>query len=55
MVWHISALPRAKRLPPLKKLLSKRRAKRPQSAQQMLSIAKQWTLLLGGDVTGKPN
>lgn len=54
LAWHISALPRSKRLPPLKKLLSKRRSKKPQSAEHMLLIAKQWTLLLGGEVTSKP-
>lgn len=55
MVWHIVAMPRSKRLPPIRKLMVKDRDRRPQSSEQMLSIAKQWTLLLGGEVTGKPN
>jgi hypothetical protein len=31
------------------------RDREPQSAERMLAIAKQWTILLGGEVKGKPN
>lgn len=55
MVWHIVAMPRSKRIPHIRKLMIKDRERRPQSPDQMLSIAKQWTLLLGGEITGKPN
>lgn len=55
LAWHIPALYRAKKLPPLRRMMVRERDRKPQSPEQMLMIAKQWTLLLGGEVKGKPN
>ncbi|WP_051057052.1 hypothetical protein [Bradyrhizobium yuanmingense] len=53
LAYHTAALPRMKKFPKLRTLLA--RDRKPQSPDQMLAIAKQWTLLLGGEVKGKPN
>jgi hypothetical protein len=46
-------MPRMKKFPQLRKLMIRERVE--QSPEQMLAIAKQWTLLLGGEVKGKTN
>lgn len=53
LAWYTAALPRFKKFPQLRKLMIRER--NSQSPEQMLAIAKQWTLLLGGEVKGKPN
>jgi hypothetical protein len=49
--WWVNAFRGHKQIP--RKALIRDRT--PQSADRMLAIAKQWTLLLGGEVKGKPN
>lgn len=46
-------MPRFKKFPKLRALQVRER--RAQSPEEMMAIAKQWTLLLGGEVKGKPN
>ena len=53
LAWYTAALPRFKKFPKLRSMLSRER--RAQSPDEMMAIAKQWTLLLGGEVKGKPN
>jgi len=53
LAYTIANLQRAKKLPPFKKLLIRERDRPRQSPQQMLEIAKQWAVLLGGKVIGK--
>ncbi len=53
VVWHIANLerwPRKKKLPSLKSLQIRERAKAPQSLQQQLAIVKQITLMMGGTI-----
>jgi hypothetical protein len=51
LAWHVEALRRAKKVPPLKKLYAREpRQRRAQSWQDMQAAAKAWTLLLGGKV-----
>lgn len=53
LAWHIAALnrtPQKKKLPSLRSLMIRERAKVPQSWQQQLAIAKQWTLMMGGTI-----
>lgn len=47
LAWHIAALTRAKKLPPLRKLQARRRAP-PQSWQQQKLAAAMWAAALGG-------
>ncbi len=55
LAWHTAALQRARKMPPLRKLLTRQPGPRPRQTQrQMLDVAKQWTLLLGGKVIDKP-
>jgi hypothetical protein len=51
--WWIAALPRHKKMPSAKKLMIRDHIS--QSAEQMAAVARQWTLLLGGKIEGKPN
>lgn len=53
--WHVVALPRSKKLPPLRKLLTKepRKKQDQQTPEQMKEIAKLWTIALGGKVKTK--
>lgn len=53
LAWYTAALPRFKKFPALNELQIRDRT--PQSPEQMLATVKQWTLLLGGEVKGKPN
>jgi len=53
LAWYTAAMPRFKKFPKLRALQVRER--RTQSPEQMLAIAKQWTLALGGEVKGKPN
>ncbi len=53
MVWQIAYLPRSKRPVPLRRLMARDRERKPQSPEQMLAIAKQWTQLMGGTVKSK--
>jgi len=54
LAWHVEALRRTKKIPPLRKLQTREQQRPRQSPQQMLAIAKQWTLLLGGKVVDNP-
>lgn len=54
LAWHAAALPRMKKFPELKKLVIRDPAA-AQTAEQMMAIAKQWALALGGTISGKPN
>jgi hypothetical protein len=49
----IASLERSKRIPALKTLLLDERDRKPQSWQDMKAVAKQWTVVLGGDVRPK--
>lgn len=52
LAWHIVALDRSKRLPPLKSLLGpSKQEKQPQTWQQQLTIVKQLNAAFGGTVT----
>lgn len=55
VAWRIATLSRAKKIPPLKTLLpkSKRGPKPRQTADQMMTIAKMWTVHLGGEIVSK--
>jgi hypothetical protein len=54
LAWYTAAMPRFKTFPKLRALQVRSR-KAAQSPDEMLAIAKQWTVLLGGEVKGKPN
>jgi hypothetical protein len=56
LAWHIAALhrtPSRKKLPSLRSLMIRERAKAPQSSQQQLAIAKQWVTMMGGTIKSK--
>lgn len=55
LAWHTAVLPRAKKFPPLSKLLMKNKTRVRQTPDQMLAVVRQWNALLGGATTGKPN
>jgi len=51
LAWHIVALDRTKRLPPLKDLLGPaRKPKEPQTWQEQMRIARQLNAAFGGTV-----
>jgi hypothetical protein len=54
--WHahtVAALQRTKRMPSLRKLLVRDKDQKPQHWQDMKAIAKQWTVVLGGEIKAK--
>lgn len=53
LAWHVAYLPRGKHPVKLQKLLMRERV--VQTPEQMLAIAKSWTLALGGKIEGRPN
>lgn len=50
MVWHISALPRMKKLPRLERLLAKAPKVKQQTVKQQKEIVEMWNMILGGTV-----
>jgi len=54
LAYQTALLPRLKKFPTLKSI-SIREPVAPQTAEQMLAVARQITLLLGGDIKGRPN
>ncbi|QUS40573.1 hypothetical protein RPMA_18315 [Tardiphaga alba] len=53
MAWQIAYFPRSKRPVPLRQMMARDRERKPQSPEQMLAIAKQWTQLMGGAIKSK--
>lgn len=49
LAWHIAALPRLKRFPKLEKLLKRRRPSKPQTWEQMKTIAMMLNAAHGGE------
>lgn len=53
LAWHIAALPRQKRFPKLDKLLVRRKPKKPQTWEQMKTIAMMFNAMHGGEFRTK--
>ncbi|HEX8382451.1 MAG TPA: hypothetical protein VF592_03650 [Sphingomonas sp.] len=49
LAWHIASLQRARRMPPLKSLTAKPKAKKkgPMGADAMLTMARMWSAVAG--------